>query len=495
MDTLPKAQPSSPATSPQGMPAVLLDETSKETSKESLEGLQNKLHSLVARTLDDVFSLYDGLHKASLYVLSDDELTEFVRYRDNHSITVIRSDNTDITTASPWKVLGDAAVINSALCVNDCRTVLDPYIQSNAIKGFVCVPICQLPHTHLFLWSDSDASEITFSDDDEKRVNQWAAGFKSSILNLSESESSTPYGIVNTLLESHESVSTLPASVTDKGIPDGSLRESAIRIEGLEAVETHLRIYERAVKATNSGVTICDARLDDYPIIYCNPAFEKMTGYSFAETVGRNARFLQGEENNQETLEDVRVALEKGTHCKITLRNFKKDGLLFWNELTLSPIIDSDGFLTHYIGIQNDITARVEAEKKLLAAKERELVVPKLLAHAASLANVVGWQFDLQSGQMIVVGNLELILGRKEESITTPIRLFDTVLSSHSESAADGLDAAMAGDVELSRILPVRSENGQEKWVNFTATLFPTGVSRDGGPCLAGTLQDVTEFK
>ncbi len=444
-----------------------------------------KLHSLVSDTLQDVFSMHEGLHKASLYVLSDDELTEFVRYSDSYSITVVRSDNRDITTASPWKVLNDVATINTTLCLSECQSVVDPYIQSNNINSFVCAPVCKLENIQLFLWSDSTVKTVVFSDYDEQQISRWAEDFQSTINELSESENTSVVDAVSVLVDNKGSVSALPAgqNTGDSGVK--ALAESAVRIEGLEAVETHLRIYERAVKATNSGVTITDARLQDYPIIYCNPAFEKMTGYSFAETVGRNARFLQGDENEQSALQTIREALDKGTHCKVTLRNYKKDGALFWNELTLSPIIDSDGFLTHYIGIQNDITARVDAERNLLDAKERELKVPKLLAQAASLANVVGWQFDLNSGQMLVVGNVYGLIHQRDENIMTPSHLFDCVLPSHVESAVD---------IELNRVLPVCVESGQEKRIHYIAKLFPTGVSRDGGPCLAGTLQDVTDF-
>ena len=353
---------------------------------------------------------------------------------------------------------------------------------------------CGVVGSEMCITDSSTVQTITFSEYDEQKINRWAEDFQSTINELSESENTSVVDAVNVLLDNKESVSTLPNGQhsDDSGVK--TLEESAVRIEGLEAVETHLRIYERAVKATNSGVTITDARLQDYPIIYCNPAFEKMTGYSFAETVGRNARFLQGDENEQSALQVIREALDKGTHCKVTLRNYKKDGTLFWNELTLSPIIDSDGFLTHYIGIQNDITARVDAERKLLEAKERELKVPKLLAQAASLANVVGWQFDLNSGQMLVVGNIFGLINQKDENIMTPSHLFDCVLPSHAESAIDNLDSALAGDIELNRVLPVCVENGQDKRIHYIAKLFPTGVSRDGGPCLAGTLQDVTDF-
>ena len=100
----------------------------------------------------------------------------------------------------------------------------------------------------------------------------------------------------------------------------------------------------------------------------------------------------------------IREAIVKGAHCKVTLRNYKQDGSLFWNELTLSPIIDSNGFLTHYIGIQNDITARVEAEISLVEARKRASVAPELLAQAASLANVVDELFSLAVREKICAG-------------------------------------------------------------------------------------------
>ncbi|OUS24738.1 hypothetical protein A9Q99_23370 [Gammaproteobacteria bacterium 45_16_T64] len=454
-----------------------------------------QLHTLVVNTLDDVFSLHDGLHKASLYVLSDDELTEFVRYRDNDAITVIRSDHSDIVTASPWKVLSDVASINASLCVAKCNRVSDPYIQSNDICSFVCAPVCRSEDTHLFLWSDSNLDTVTFSDYDERKINQWAENFESDIRILSQADGGEALEALDVLINSQEPVAV--SLSTGDGVLDRkpNLSESAIRIEGLEAVETHLRIYERAVKATNSGVTIIDTRLDDYPIIYCNPAFGNLTGYGFSETVGRNARFLQGEGTCQETLSVIRDAVSRGAHCKVDIKNFKKNGDLFWNELTLSPIIDSDGFLTHYIGIQNDITARVIAEAQLLEARHQEMETPLIMAQAASLAHVIGWQFDVSSGQMTIAGDVFELLNIPRQNIVTPSHFFDTVLPGSIEAAEEGLDAVMLGEEELDKVLPVKGKQGKEMAIHFTAKLFLEGAASDGAGCLTGTIQDVTRFQ
>lgn len=140
---------------------------------------------------------------------------------------------------------------------------------------------------------------------------------------------------------------------------------------GFKALENHLRIFERAIKSADTGFIITDPRLESNPIVYCNPAFEKITGYSFAESVGKNCRFLQGKENDQPGLDEMRRAIEKREGVKVLLRNFKKDGTLFWNELTISPIFDELDRLTHFIGMQTDATKRIEAERALANSEER----------------------------------------------------------------------------------------------------------------------------
>jgi len=114
----------------------------------------------------------------------------------------------------------------------------------------------------------------------------------------------------------------------------------------------------RALESASNGVIITDATTKDNVILYVNPAFEKMTGYSYKEVEGKNCRFLQGDEKDQQQLAILRNAIKSRVSCKVVLRNFRKDGTLFWNELTLSPIFDSKGKITNFIGVQNDITQR-----------------------------------------------------------------------------------------------------------------------------------------
>jgi len=124
-------------------------------------------------------------------------------------------------------------------------------------------------------------------------------------------------------------------------------------------------ILRRAVDCARNGIVITNPRLADNPIVYANPAFSEMTGYSLKEIVGTNCRFLQGDDSSQEELNILRKAVKEGQSCMTILRNYKKDGTLFWNELSIAPVFDEEGVLTNFIGVQNDITARKDAERRV----------------------------------------------------------------------------------------------------------------------------------
>ncbi|MBL3558455.1 MULTISPECIES: EAL domain-containing protein [Marinobacter] len=129
-----------------------------------------------------------------------------------------------------------------------------------------------------------------------------------------------------------------------------------------------LRLFKRSIESSSNGILITDARQGDLPIIYTNKAFEKITGYSSEEALGRNCRFLQGNDfdlSNEQGLSDIRRGLKKGTDISVVLRNYRKDGTPFWNDLYISPMRDEQGEITHYIGVQNDISERKSAEYQL----------------------------------------------------------------------------------------------------------------------------------
>nr|BAL55373.1 signal transduction protein [uncultured Gammaproteobacteria bacterium] len=140
--------------------------------------------------------------------------------------------------------------------------------------------------------------------------------------------------------------------------------------------EDALRLRDRAIEASSVGILITDALKPDNPIIYANPAFLRITGYSLEELLGKNPRFLQGPETDSEAIAEIRAALKEGRDCHLTLKNYRKDGTPFWNELLISPVRDENGKLTHFVGVQTDVTElrRVEEQRhELEIAKQIQL--------------------------------------------------------------------------------------------------------------------------
>ncbi|MDW7745964.1 EAL domain-containing protein [Halomonas sp.] len=129
--------------------------------------------------------------------------------------------------------------------------------------------------------------------------------------------------------------------------------------------ETRLRILERGVEASVNGVLIADAGEPDLPIIYANDAFQRMTGYTRDEIIGRNCRFLQGTETDMAVVQQVRQQLAQQREVHVTLCNYRKDGTSFWNDLYIAPVRDEEGQVTHYVGIQHDISERKAYEARL----------------------------------------------------------------------------------------------------------------------------------
>ncbi len=126
-----------------------------------------------------------------------------------------------------------------------------------------------------------------------------------------------------------------------------------------------LRLRERAVTATHNGIIVTDATVEDYPIVYVNRGFERITGYSSEETVGRNARFLQNHDSQQPALDELRDAIESNAEWSGLFRNYRKDGSVFWNEHNVSPVFDAEGRVVNHVGVINDVTERKRLEERL----------------------------------------------------------------------------------------------------------------------------------
>jgi len=124
-------------------------------------------------------------------------------------------------------------------------------------------------------------------------------------------------------------------------------------------------LYRRLVETSPEGVVLVDAQKPERPVIYANPGFQALTGYSMADLVGRNLRFLQADDRDQDGRHRLREALDKGESCRVLLRNYRKDGTVFWNEMTVLPLLDADGRVTHFAGHHRDAGERLRIDPRL----------------------------------------------------------------------------------------------------------------------------------
>jgi PAS domain S-box-containing protein len=135
--------------------------------------------------------------------------------------------------------------------------------------------------------------------------------------------------------------------------------------------ESRLTLLERAINASQNGIIITDALESTNPVIYVNKGFETITGYSQSEILGQNCNFLQKDDRYQTEIEAIRDALSSGQECQVTLRNYRKDGSLFWNQLYIAPVQDEQGHLTNFIGIQADVSDIKQVEENLATSEAK----------------------------------------------------------------------------------------------------------------------------
>lgn len=133
-------------------------------------------------------------------------------------------------------------------------------------------------------------------------------------------------------------------------------------------------LSERAVLATGLSFTVADAREKDQPLVWVNPAFTAVTGYELDDVLGRNCRFLQGRATDRAEVARIRAALDAGEGITTSLLNYRKDGVPFWNQVDISPVHGADGEVTHFVGIQTDVSDRVDSDHARDRALEAERV-------------------------------------------------------------------------------------------------------------------------
>jgi PAS domain S-box-containing protein len=136
-------------------------------------------------------------------------------------------------------------------------------------------------------------------------------------------------------------------------------------------------LLQMVINASNDGIVVAEKEGDqDTILIYVNPAFEQLTGYTSEEILYQDCRFLQAGDRDQASLERVREVLRNNGSCREILRNYRKDGTPFWNELSLSTVKSADDGLTYFVGVQKDVTIQVKAQQRV-AQLEQEVATLK----------------------------------------------------------------------------------------------------------------------
>ena len=182
-----------------------------------------------------------------------------------------------------------------------------------------------------------------------------------------------------------------------------------------KAVRNILNVRNRALEVAGNGIIIVDAKQPDLPIIYSNAAFSQITGYGRSEVLGKNCRFLQKGDRDQKDLDIIRKAIKEGQPCHAVLRNYQKDGTMFWNELTITPLYNDEGSLTHFIGIQTDVTQ----QKKSNFLKDQIRQVLEMIAKEKPLEAIGNTIVETVEGHMEECFATILLLNQEKGTLHT----------------------------------------------------------------------------
>lgn len=266
----------------------------------------------------------------------------------------------------------------------------------------------------------------------------------------------------------------------------GMTREVVLlrEITARKAVEASLRLRDRAIAALRNGLVIADAEEPDQPLIYCNPAFTELTGYAADEALGRNCRFLQGPGTDHTSLDALRRSTRQGTSYRGTLRNYRKDGTPFWNDLTVAPVHDASGRLTHFVGILTDVSDQVRAVEALQVSEARFALAMAASPIALSIATLdEGRILDVNTGFVELTGYpREALLGQSVHELGIWVE---------PEARERLVGALTTTSVVRDMEIRLRTRQGEER-VGLVAA---TSIDLHGERCLLAQIQDITTAK
>ncbi|WPZ35987.1 PAS domain S-box protein [Thalassobaculum sp. OXR-137] len=254
-----------------------------------------------------------------------------------------------------------------------------------------------------------------------------------------------------------------------------------------QELQSQVELNSAALDSAVCGVLIAEAA-DDYPTVYINSAFTEITGYRPHEVLGRNCRFLNAGLEDQPELDIVRRALATGEPCTVTLRNRRKDGTILWNTLNLSPIRDRNGDITHFIGVQDDVTEQVLARQVI--AEGRDQIEAILAAAPDAILSVDSRQriTSFNDAAVRLFGwSSEEILGRSIHELV-PVNARKAHVELVRNYIADPDSAP--GPMSALRIVRARRKDGG----SFPALISLARYQIGGEPMVTATAHDMSEI-
>lgn len=201
---------------------------------------------------------------------------------------------------------------------------------------------------------------------------------------------------------------------------------------------SEMNLLHRSVDAISQGIVITDARQPNNPVIYVNRGFEEITGYKETEILGQSCNFLQGRDRQQPGLEQLREAIMRGQPYQLTLRNYRKTGEQFWNELQIFPVRDEYGYLTHFIGIQTNITEQKAAGDRLKNTEEKFRSTFDLAPIGMAITDLEGHYEQVNQAWSQIIGySVEELLQKNFLDFTHPDDRADDISLNNALSAGE----------------------------------------------------------